>query len=63
MLCPLKILFQSVSELSALFSITQYTPAGLYYQPAFQGDGVHVEFLHQSQVMVHVLQTAQHLQQ
>lgn len=32
------------------------------YQPAFERDGVHVELLHQAQVVVHVLQAAQHLQ-
>lgn len=31
------------------------------YQPAFERDGVHVELLHQAQVVVHVLQAAQHL--
>lgn len=32
------------------------------YQPALQCYGVHVEFLHKSQVVVHILQTTQHLQ-
>lgn len=32
------------------------------YQPALQCYGVHVKFLHKSQVVVHILQTAQHLQ-
>lgn len=32
------------------------------HQPAFESDGIHVELLHQPQVMVHVLQTTQHLQ-
>lgn len=31
------------------------------YQPALQCNGVHVELLHKSQVMVHILQTTQHL--
>ena len=32
------------------------------YQPALERDGVDVEFLHEAQLVIHVLQKAQHLQ-
>lgn len=50
---PLRVWYKCIRACSFLY----------VYQPAFERDGVHIEFFHQSQVMVHVLQTAQHLQQ
>ena len=55
----LKILFEICSVHCRMRYV--YVP-GCVYQPAFECDGVHVEFLHQPQVMVHILQTTQHLQ-
>lgn len=54
-----KTIIQSAFEVKAFLKSTQRVI--LYclnsYQPTFECDGVHVEFLHQSQVMVHILQT------
>lgn len=35
-----------------------FTSVDLTHQPSFQCDGVHIKFLHQAQIMIHVLQTA-----